>query len=106
MAGWIDYIAALVIPYVVIMLSVGGAEFQLQPLVDRTLYSARYYFLFLALGFLYFGIAEGFWGAGLGKRLLGLAVVRTDGRLPALVGRCSGFSFPSSASKSSASRSC
>jgi uncharacterized RDD family membrane protein YckC len=86
LAGWIDYLAALVIPYVVIMLSVGGAEFQLQPLVDRTLYSARYYFLFLSLGFLYFGITEGFWGAGLGKRLLGLSVVRMDGRLPG-VGR-------------------
>ena len=84
LAGWIDYIAALVIPYVVIMLSVGGAEFQLQPLVDHTLYSARYYFLLLGLGFLYFGITEGFWGAGLGKRLLGLSVVRTDGRLPGL----------------------
>lgn len=82
LAGWIDYLLALVIPYVVIMLSVGGAEFQLQPLVDRTLYSARYYFLLLGLGFLYFGITEGFWGAGLGKRLTGLSVVRTDGRLP------------------------
>ena len=84
LAGWIDYLVALVIPYVVIMLSVGGAQFQLQPLVDHTLYSARYYFLFLGLGFLYFGINEGFWGAGLGKRLLGLSVVRTDGRLPGL----------------------
>ncbi|HUA67199.1 MAG TPA: RDD family protein, partial [Candidatus Saccharimonadales bacterium] len=84
LAGWIDYLLALVVPYVVIMLSVGGAQFQLQPLVDHTLYSARYYFLLLGLGFLYFGITEGFWGAGLGKRLLGLSVVRTDRRLPGL----------------------
>jgi eukaryotic-like serine/threonine-protein kinase len=84
LAGWIDYLAAFLIPYVVIMLSVGGAQFQIQPLVDRTLYSARYYFLFLGLGFMYFSITEGLWGAGLGKRLMGLCVVRTDGRVPGI----------------------
>jgi len=86
LAGWIDYLAAFLIPYLAIMLSVGGAEFHIQPLIDRTLYSARYYFLFLSLGFLYFSIAEGIWGAGLGKRVMGLRVVRTNGR-PAGLGR-------------------
>jgi len=86
LAGWIDYLAAFLIPYLTLMLSVGGAQFHIQPLVDRTLYSARYYFIFLGLGFLYFTIAEGIWGAGIGKRLMGLWVVRTDGRAPG-VGR-------------------
>jgi len=86
LAGWIDYLAAFLIPYVVLMLSVGGAEFHIQPLIERTLYSARYYFIFLGIGFLYFSIAEGIWGAGLGKRLMGLWVVRTNGRAPG-VGR-------------------
>ena len=84
LAGWIDYLAAFLIPYVAIILSVGTQAFHVQPLIDRTLYSARYYFIFLGLGFLYFSIAEGIWGAGLGKRLIGLCVVRTDGRLPGI----------------------
>ena len=84
LAGWIDYLAAFLIPYVTLMLSVGAAQFQIQPLVDRTFYSARYYFIFLGLGFMYFAIAEGIWGAGLGKRLMGLWVVRTDGRPPGI----------------------
>jgi len=84
LAGWIDYLVAFLIPYVVLMVSVGGADFHLQPLIDRTLYSARYYFIFLSLGFMYFSIAEGIWGAGLGKRLMGLWVVRTNGRAPGI----------------------
>jgi eukaryotic-like serine/threonine-protein kinase len=80
--GWIDYLVAFLIPYLVIMLSVGGAQFHIQPLIDRTLYSARYYFIFLGLGLMYFSITEGIWRAGLGKRLMGLWVVRADGRAP------------------------
>jgi uncharacterized RDD family membrane protein YckC/tRNA A-37 threonylcarbamoyl transferase component Bud32 len=82
--GWIDYLAAFLIPYIVIMLSVGGAAFHIQPLIDRTFYSARYYFIFLALGFMYFSLTEGIWGAGLGKQLMGLRVVRPDGRPPGI----------------------
>lgn len=85
LAGWIDYLTAFLIPYIAIMLSVGGVTFHVQPLVERTLFSARYYFLFLALGFLYFTLAEGLWGAGFGKRLMGLSVVRRDGRPPGLL---------------------
>ena len=84
LAGWIDYLAAFLIPYVTIMLSVGSAEFHVQPLIERTLSSGRYYFMFLALGFAYFSITEGIWGAGLGKRLMGLCVVRPNGRPPGM----------------------
>ena len=52
--------------------------------MERTLYSARYYIAFLSFGFLYFSIVEGIWGAGLGKRLKGLRVVRTNGRPPGI----------------------
>jgi uncharacterized RDD family membrane protein YckC len=81
-AGWIDYLIAFLPGYVILMLSVGGEKLLLQPLVERTLYSARYYLVLFSVGFLYFGISEGVWGAGFGKWLKGLRVVRTDGRAP------------------------
>jgi len=83
-AGWIDYLIALLIPYVILMFSVGGVELLILPIVERTLYSARYYFALLSFGFLYFSIAEGIWGAGLGKKLKGLRVVRPNGRRPGI----------------------
>ena len=85
-AGWIDYLIAFLIPFVILVLSIGSQEFHIRPLVERTLYSARYYIAFLSFGFLYFSIVEGIWGAGLGKWLKGLRVVREDGRPPG-VGR-------------------
>jgi uncharacterized RDD family membrane protein YckC len=85
-AGWIDYLIAFLIPYVALMLLVGAEPLLIQPLVERTLYSSRYYLALFGCGFLYFGIAEGIGGAGLGKRLKGLRVVRTNGRVPG-VGR-------------------
>ena len=85
-AGWVDYLIAFLIPYVSLMLFVGGEELLIRPLVERTLSSATYYLALLSFGLLYFGIVEGIWGAGLGKRLKGLVVVRTDGRPPG-VGR-------------------
>ena len=81
-AGWIDYLIALLPPYVVMMFVVGSEKLLVAPLVERTLYSARYYFLLFGLAFLYFGIFEGTRGAGLGKRLKGLRVVRPNGRPP------------------------
>jgi uncharacterized RDD family membrane protein YckC len=84
-AGWIDYLIAFLIPYVIIMLSVGAVQFHLQPFIDRTLYSARYYIAFLCAGFLYFSIAEGIWGAGFGKHLKGLRVIRTNGKPPGIL---------------------
>ena len=83
-AGWIDYMIAFLIPYVMLMFSVGGEELLIRPLVERTLYSARYYLMLLSVGFLYFSIVEGIWGAGIGKRLKGLRVVRTNGRPPGI----------------------
>jgi uncharacterized RDD family membrane protein YckC/tRNA A-37 threonylcarbamoyl transferase component Bud32 len=85
-AGWIDYLIGFLIPYVALMLAIGNEEFHLGFLMERTLYSARYYIAFLCFGLLYFTIAEGIWGAGVGKRLKGLRVVRKGGRPPG-VGR-------------------
>jgi uncharacterized RDD family membrane protein YckC len=81
-AGWIDYLIAFLIPYVTLMLLVGGEKLLVWPLYERTLYSARYYIALLSFGFLYFSIVEGIWGGGLGKYLKGLRVVRTNGRRP------------------------
>jgi len=83
-AGWIDYLIAFLTPYVILMLAVGNDEFHLGFLMERTLYSARYYIAFLSFGLLYFSIAEGIWGAGIGKRFKGLRVVRTNGRVPGI----------------------
>lgn len=85
-AGWIDYLVGFLPPYVALMLLVGPEDLLLRPVLAPTLYAARYYLLLFGLGFLYFGLAEGIWGAGLGKWLKGLRVVRTDGRPPG-VGR-------------------
>ncbi len=85
-AGWIDYLIAFLPSYVILMFLVGAEDLLVRPLVERTLYSARYYLALFFLGFLYFSIAEGIWGAGLGKRLKGLRVVRTNGK-PTGIGR-------------------
>jgi len=84
-AGWIDYLIAFLPPYVALMLLPGADKLIVRPFAERTLYSARYYFALFGLGFLYFGIVEGFLGAGLGKRLKGLRVVRSNGRTPGIV---------------------
>ncbi|MCP5111609.1 MAG: protein kinase, partial [bacterium] len=81
-AGWIDFLIAFLPPYVALMFLVGAEELLVRPLVERTLYSAKYYFLLFGIGFLYFSIFEGIWGAGLGKWLKGLRVVRPNGRPP------------------------
>jgi hypothetical protein len=84
-AGWIDYLIAFLPAYVTLMFLVGAEELLVKPLVERTLYSFRYYITLFVLGFLYFGICEGIWGSGLGKYLKGLRVVRTNGRRPGIV---------------------
>jgi serine/threonine protein kinase len=81
-AGWIDFLIAFLIPYVALMLSVGGEKLIVWPIYERSLYSARYYITLWSFGFLYFSVVEGIWGAGLGKYLKGLRVVRTNGRRP------------------------
>jgi uncharacterized RDD family membrane protein YckC/tRNA A-37 threonylcarbamoyl transferase component Bud32 len=82
--GWIDYLLAFLVPYVIIMLSVGAEEFHLRPYLERTPDSLGYHAVFLCAGILYFGISEGVWGAGPGKWLRGLQVVRTNGRMPGI----------------------
>jgi uncharacterized RDD family membrane protein YckC len=81
-AGWVDYLIAFLIPYTTLMLSVGPEKLIVWPIYERTLYSARYYIALWSFGFLYFSIVEGLWGAGLGKYLKGLRVVRANGRPP------------------------
>ena len=82
--GWVDYLIAFFIPYVALMVLVGPVKLLIDPLVEGTLYASRYHLILLGFGFLYFGIVEGIWGAGLGKYLKGLRVVRTDGRPPGI----------------------
>jgi len=81
-AGWIDYLIALLPPYVALMFLVGAEELLVRPLVERSVESMKYYFLLFGLGVLYFAVLEGIWGAGLGKWLKGLRVVRPDGAAP------------------------
>ncbi|MCP4609719.1 MAG: protein kinase [Planctomycetes bacterium] len=81
-AGWIDFLIAFLIPFAALMLLAGGKKLIIWPLYERSLYSARYYIALWSFGFLYFSIVEGIWGAGLGKYLKGLRVVRTNGRPP------------------------
>jgi len=83
-AGWIDFLIAFLVPYVPLMLAVGAEEFHVRPILEESLFSAGYYLACFGIGFLYFGIAEGIWGAGLGKRLKGLRVVRKNGRRPGI----------------------
>ena len=75
---------AFLIPYLILMLSIGNEEFHFGFIIGRTLHSARFYIAFLCAGFLYFSLAEGIWGAGFGKRLKRLQVVRPNGRAPGL----------------------
>ena len=83
-AGWIDFLIAFLIPYVILMFFVGNEEFHFRLFMERTLFSARHHIAFICFGLLYFGIVEGIWGAGLGKRLKGLIVVRPGGRPPGI----------------------
>ena len=84
-AGWPDFLLAFLPAYVVLMFTVGAEELLIRPLLDRTLYSARYYLVLFGMGLLYFTMVEGIWGAGVGKRLKGLCVLRENGRRPGLL---------------------
>ena len=85
-AGWIDFLIAFLTPYVPLVFLAGAQEFHMKPFIEPSLYAFRYYLVWLCFGCLYFGLAEGIWGGGLGKRLMGLRVVTTNGRRPG-VGR-------------------
>ena len=47
---------------------------------ERTLHAALVWLSFYAFYLVYYAIAEGLWGAGIGKMLCGLRVVRRDGQ--------------------------
>ena len=81
-SGWVDFLIAFLPIYVILMFLVGGEELFVKPLVERTLYSTRYYFLLLGVGLLYFSLFEGIWGAGFGKWLKGMQVVHSSGCSP------------------------
>ncbi len=85
-AGWIDYLAAFLPTYAAMMITVGPEALFIRPLYDLSPSAWRYHFLVFGMGFLYFAVVEGFWGAGLGKRIMNIRVVRTNGRVPG-VGR-------------------
>ncbi len=85
-AGWIDYLTAFLPTYAALMITVGPEALFIRPLYEFTPVAWRFYLLVLAMGFLYFAVAEGIWGGGIGKWIMGLRVVRPDGRLPG-VGR-------------------
>ena len=75
-AGWIDFLIAFFVPYIALRLWVGGGELHFGWLMEKTLYSARFYLAFLGFGMLYFTVVEGFFGGGFGKKHKGLLVVR------------------------------
>lgn len=79
-AGWIDYLTAFLPTYAALMIAVGPAALIIRPLYEFTPAAWRYYLLLFGIGFVYFAVAEGIWGAGLGKWVMNLRVVRKDGR--------------------------
>ncbi len=85
-AGWVDYLTAFLPAYAALMITVGPEALLIRPLYELTPTSWRYHLLVLAAGFLYFAVTEGIWGAGLGKWIVNLRVVRKSGRRPG-VGR-------------------
>ena len=94
-AGWIDFLLAFFVPYMVMRLWAGGAQVHFSWLMEGTLFSARFYLTFLGCGMLYFTVAEGFFGGGFGKRHKGLLVVRAaDGGRPGLVRAWMRIAFP------------
>jgi hypothetical protein len=85
-AGWIDYLTAFLPTYAAAMIIIGPEALFVRPLYELTPAAWRYYLLVFAVGFVYFAVTEGVWGTGLGKWIMGLRVVRRNGRRPG-VGR-------------------
>ncbi|MEM7754765.1 MAG: RDD family protein, partial [Planctomycetota bacterium] len=81
-AGWIDYLAAFLPTYATLMLTVGPEKLFIRPLYEFSLSAWQYPLLVFAVGFLYFAVTEGIWGAGLGKWIMNLRVVTRKGRRP------------------------
>ena len=84
-AGWIDFITAFLPTYALVMLTVGPERLFIRPLYEFTFQAWRYHLLVFAMGFLYFAVTEGIWGAGLGKWMMNLRVATRTGRAPGVV---------------------
>ena len=81
-AGWIDYLTAFLPTYAALMVTVGPEALFIRPLYVFSLSTWCYPLLVFVAGGLYFALTEGLWGAGLGKWIMSLRVVRTNGRRP------------------------
>lgn len=81
-AGWIDYLTAFLPAYATLMVVVGPETLFIRPLYEFSFSAWQYHLLVFAVGFAYFGVVEGAFGAGLGKWLMNLRVVTKDGRTP------------------------
>lgn len=82
-AGCIDFAVCAVIPAVLILSFFGVDILNENALLsERAPIQLRTWIGHIVGGILYFAIFEGIWGAGAGKALLGLRVVRPDGQAP------------------------
>jgi uncharacterized RDD family membrane protein YckC len=93
-AGWVDFLTAFLPAYATLMVTVGPETLLIRPMYDFTLSAWRFHLLLLAIGFLYFTITEGVWGTGLGKWIMNLRVVRTNGRRPGFARALLRIAFP------------
>jgi uncharacterized RDD family membrane protein YckC len=83
-AGWIDYLTAFLPTYATLMITVGPEKLFVRPLFEFSLAAWQYHFMVLGAGFLYFTLTEGLWGAGIGKWIMNLRVVKRNGKRPGL----------------------
>lgn len=83
-AGWIDYLTAFLPTYATLMITVGPEKLFVRPLYEFSLAAWQYHFMVLGAGFLYFTLTEGLFGAGIGKWIMNLRVVKRNGKRPGL----------------------
>lgn len=83
-AGWIDYLTAFLPTYATLMIIVGPEKLFVRPLFEFSFAAWQYHFMVLGAGFLYFTLTEGLWGAGMGKWIMNLRVVKRNGKRPGL----------------------
>lgn len=84
-AGWIDYLAAFLPVYAAMMILVGPENLFIRPLYSMSFEAWQYHLLVFGVGFAYFAVTEGLWGAGLGKWVMNLRVVTQEGRCPGIL---------------------
>ncbi|MEM9317212.1 MAG: protein kinase, partial [Pseudomonadota bacterium] len=83
-AGWIDYLTAFLPTYATLMITVGPEKLFIRPLYEFSLAAWQYHFMVFGAGFLYFTLTEGLLGAGIGKWIMNLRVVKRNGKHPGL----------------------